>query len=134
MPEIIREKIDEWMNCEDIAMLSLLPIFVLKNYFRNFLISHLTRKPPIKTTSKWTIKYCCFTYKSCFEILNFGRCPSCTENLSTNEIYYTQRSHCIRFLTHVYGYNPLLYTQFRVDSVLFKTRIPTNHTKCFRFV
>lgn len=39
MPEEIRQKIDELMNCEDIAM--------------NFLISHLTRKPPIKTTNRW---------------------------------------------------------------------------------
>lgn len=43
MPEIIRRKVDEWMNCEDLAM--------------NFLVSHITRQPPIKTTSKWTLRY-----------------------------------------------------------------------------
>jgi hypothetical protein len=32
--QAIHDKVDELMNCEDIAM--------------NFLISHLTRKPPIK--------------------------------------------------------------------------------------
>lgn len=42
MPAIIRQKVDEWMNCEDLAM--------------NFLVSHLTRKAPIKTTSKWTLR------------------------------------------------------------------------------
>ena len=46
MPETIRLKVDEWMNCEDLAM--------------NFLVAHLTRKPPIKTTSKWTLKYSIF--------------------------------------------------------------------------
>ncbi|VDK72019.1 unnamed protein product [Litomosoides sigmodontis] len=36
MPQVIREKVDEFMNCEDLAM--------------NFLVAHLTREPPIKTT------------------------------------------------------------------------------------
>ena len=36
MPELIRKKVDDVMNCEDIAM--------------NFLISHITGKPPIKVT------------------------------------------------------------------------------------
>uniref|UniRef100_A0AC34GPT5 Uncharacterized protein n=1 Tax=Panagrolaimus sp. ES5 TaxID=591445 RepID=A0AC34GPT5_9BILA len=42
LPKIIHQKVDELMNCEDIAM--------------NFLVAHLTRQPPIKTTSKWTIR------------------------------------------------------------------------------
>ena len=33
-PQAIRDKVDEYLNCEDIAM--------------NFLVSHITRKPPIK--------------------------------------------------------------------------------------
>ena len=38
MPQVIRDKVDEYMNCEDIAM--------------NFLISHLTRQPPVKVRSE----------------------------------------------------------------------------------
>ena len=34
MPQVIRDKVDEYMNCEDLAM--------------NLLVSHITRKPPIK--------------------------------------------------------------------------------------
>lgn len=34
MPQAIRDMVDEYINCEDIAM--------------NFLVSHITRKPPIK--------------------------------------------------------------------------------------
>ena len=34
MPQAIRDKVDEYLNCEDIAM--------------NFLVSHITRRPPIK--------------------------------------------------------------------------------------
>lgn len=103
MPEVIRQKVDELMNCEDIAM--------------NFLVSHITRQPPMKTTSKWTI-----------------RCPMCSEMLSQDESHFTERHQCIRFFTEVYGYNPLLFSQFRVDSILFKTRLPPNHQKCFKYV
>jgi hypothetical protein len=34
MPQAIRDKVDEYLNCEDLAM--------------NFLVAHITRKPPIK--------------------------------------------------------------------------------------
>lgn len=37
MPQAIRDKVDEYLNCEDLAM--------------NFLVSHITRKPPIKVQS-----------------------------------------------------------------------------------
>ncbi len=40
MPQAIRDKVDEFMNCEDIAM--------------NFLASHITRKPPIKVSNTST--------------------------------------------------------------------------------
>lgn len=36
MPQPIRDMVDEYINCEDIAM--------------NFLVSHITRKPPIKVS------------------------------------------------------------------------------------
>uniref|UniRef100_A0A0R3S276 Exostosin domain-containing protein n=1 Tax=Elaeophora elaphi TaxID=1147741 RepID=A0A0R3S276_9BILA len=103
MPQVIREKVDEFMNCEDLAM--------------NFLVAHITREPPIKTTSKWTL-----------------RCPACKTSLYQRTAHYLQRHECIQFFTQVYGYNPLLFTQLRVDSVLFKTRLPTNHQKCFKYV
>ncbi|CAD5212457.1 unnamed protein product [Bursaphelenchus okinawaensis] len=103
MPELIKDKIDEWMNCEDLAM--------------NFLIAHLTRKPPIKVTNKWTL-----------------RCPTCEDSLFKHENHYNRRHDCLRLFTKVFGYNPLLFTQFRADSVLFKTRVPAEHSKCFRYV
>lgn len=103
MPQAIRDKVDEFMNCEDLAM--------------NFLISHLTHQPPIKATSRWTF-----------------RCPGCPVTLSEDESHFQERHKCINFFTKVYGYNPLLYTQFRVDSVLFKTRISQDHQKCFKYI
>ncbi|KAJ1364077.1 hypothetical protein KIN20_024084 [Parelaphostrongylus tenuis] len=103
MPEAIRRHVDEVTNCEDIAM--------------NFLVAHITREAPIKTTSKWTLK-----------------CPTCSEMLSQDETHFLERHDCIRFFTKVYGYNPLKFSQFRADSILFKTRLPPDKQKCFRFV
>ena len=98
-----RVKVDEYMNCEDIAM--------------NFLVSHLTRKPPIKVTSRWTF-----------------RCPGCPVSLWEEDSHFQERHECINYFKDVYGYMPLLYTQFRADSVLFKTRIPADKQKCFKFI
>ncbi|KAI1296696.1 Exostosin-3 [Halotydeus destructor] len=103
MPSAIRDKVDEYVNCEDIAM--------------NFLVSHVTRKPPIKVTSRWTF-----------------RCIGCPMSLSEDDSHFQERHRCINYFTQVYGYNPLLNTQFRADSVLFKTRIPHDKQKCFKFL
>jgi len=103
MPEIIRDTVDTFMNCEDLAL--------------NFLISHITRKPPVKVTSRWTF-----------------RCPGCPSTLSEDDSHFQERHKCMNLFTQVYGYMPLLYTQFRADSVLFKTRIPAEKQKCFKFI
>ncbi|XP_050409232.1 exostosin-like 3 [Patella vulgata] len=103
MPQAIRDKVDEYTNCEDIAM--------------NFLVSHITRKPPIKVTSRWTF-----------------RCPGCPQTLSSDDSHFQERHQCINFFVKVYGYMPLLFTQYRVDSVLFKTRLPHDKQKCFKYI
>ncbi|XP_015120556.1 exostosin-3 [Diachasma alloeum] len=103
LPQAIRDKVDEYMNCEDIAM--------------NFLISHLTRKPPVKVTSRWTF-----------------RCPGCPVSLSEDDTHFQERHKCINFFSQVFGYMPLLNTQYRADSILFKTRIPHDKQKCFKFI
>ncbi|CAD6185744.1 unnamed protein product [Caenorhabditis auriculariae] len=103
MPIAIRRHVDRVMNCEDLAM--------------NYLVSHLTRKPPIKSTSRWTLK-----------------CPTCTESLWKSESHFDERHECMRLFTKIYGYNPLKYSQFRADSILYKTKVPPNHQKCFKIV
>ena len=102
-PQAIRDLVDEYLNCEDLAM--------------NFLVSHVTRKPPIKVTSRWTF-----------------RCPGCPMALSEDEEHFRERHRCMNFFVRVYGYMPLLHTQFRADSVLFKTRIPHEKQKCFKYI
>lgn len=103
LPQAIRDKVDEYMNCEDIAM--------------NFLVSHITRKPPVKVTSRWTF-----------------RCPGCPVSLSEDDTHFQERHKCINFFSRVFGYTPLLNTQYRADSILFKTRIPHDKQKCFKYI
>ncbi|XP_030387094.1 exostosin-3 [Scaptodrosophila lebanonensis] len=103
LPQAIRDKVDEYMNCEDIAM--------------NFLVSHITRRPPVKVTSRWTF-----------------RCPGCPVSLSEDDTHFQERHKCINFFSQVFGYTPLLNTQYRADSILFKTRIPHDKQKCFKYI
>ncbi|CAI2723675.1 unnamed protein product [Schistosoma spindalis] len=99
----IRNMVDNYFNCEDIAM--------------NFLIAHITRKPPIKVTLHWSFD-----------------CVYCGSTLHDRPDHYAARSRCINWLTNHYGYNPLMYSQYRADSVLFKTRIPFGKQKCYKYI
>ncbi|KAF8566097.1 hypothetical protein P879_09729 [Paragonimus westermani] len=80
-----RQMVDEYMNCEDIAL--------------NFLIAHITRKPPIKTTTRSS-----FT------------CAKC-KGLSNRAQHYHQRDDCINRLISIYGYNPLMKTNIRSEGL-----------------
>ncbi|GMR39542.1 hypothetical protein PMAYCL1PPCAC_09737, partial [Pristionchus mayeri] len=72
----ILEHIDANFNCEDIAM--------------NFLISHLTRRPPLKILKKESKR------------------NGSKKGLSVRPDHETKRSECIRLFAQIYGYNPLL--------------------------
>ena len=48
--------------------------------------------------------------------------------------YYNQRSMCIDYFVSVFNYNPLVYTQFRADSVLYKTKVTDDKQKCFKLI
>uniref|UniRef100_H2ZHK8 Exostosin-like 3 n=1 Tax=Ciona savignyi TaxID=51511 RepID=H2ZHK8_CIOSA len=72
----------------------------------NFLVSHVTRQSPVKVTSRWTF-----------------RCPGCPVALSQSQEHFDERHLCINAFVKIFGYMPLVYTQLRVDSILFKTRL-----------
>ncbi|XP_058128244.1 exostosin-2 isoform X2 [Anopheles ziemanni] len=95
MPGNIKEWVDEHMNCEDIAM--------------NFLVSNVTKKPPIKVAPRKKFK-----------------CPECTNNemLSADLNHMTERSACINRFAEIYGTMPLRTVEFRADPVLFKDNFP----------
>lgn len=83
----------------------------------NFLVAHLTRQPPVKVTSRWTF-----------------HCANCTSSLSEDDSHFRERHECLNMFVSIYGYMPLLTTQHRSDSILFKTRLPSDKQKCFKFV
>lgn len=62
MAQSIRDKVDEYMNCEDIAM--------------NFLVSHITRKPPLKVISQAVSHFLCPSPNSCLCHREFMYCFS----------------------------------------------------------
>ena len=83
------------------------------------MISDLIRKPPIKVTDR-TSFYC----KLCAT-------TDMQKSLSATSQHYTMRTECINYFTLIYGYNPLLYSQSRMDSVLYRKGLPRDHQSCF---
>lgn len=96
MPAEIRLWVDEYMNCEDIAM--------------NFLVSNATGKAPVKVTPRKKFK--------CPECTN-------GEMISADVMKHLQeRSECVNRFAAVYGTMPLIAEEFRADPVLFKDNLP----------
>lgn len=62
----------------------------------NFLVSHITRKPPVKVTSRWTF-----------------RCPGCPQSLSEDDTHFQERHKCINFFTQV------KYRKFNITVIVF---------------
>ncbi|XP_053609228.1 exostosin-3-like [Plodia interpunctella] len=87
LPQAMRDYVDELMNCEDIAM--------------NFLVSHITRKPPVKPAAQGTMQ---------------SNSSGSYRKLSHSKYHYRDRHKCLQFFTKVMGYNPLLTTHFRLKS------------------
>ncbi|GAB1610800.1 exostosin-like 3, partial, partial [Argonauta hians] len=85
MQRAIWEYVEENLNCEDIAM--------------NFLVADITRRPPIKVSK--TLFYPC---KYC------GK-----KSISTSKSHNRKRIESLNFFSKVYGYMPLIYTQFSTD-------------------
>jgi alpha-1,4-N-acetylglucosaminyltransferase EXTL3 len=96
MDKRILAKIDELMNCEDIAM--------------NMLVSHLTRRPPIKIESL-RHNYVCGNY--CLEIMKKDNKIDLNEKpISFRKNHAENRSKCVQYFVSIYGYNPLLESKY----------------------
>jgi hypothetical protein len=118
MDERIRKRVESVQNCEDIAF--------------NMLVSHFTRKPPLKTTVKWR-----FMCKECINMTSENleqQIVADEKGLSFKAGHYATRTECLQYFVSIYGYNPLLYSQYRADSVLYKAKLPLGKQKCFDFV
>lgn len=105
MDRRIYKKVDEMMNCEDIAM--------------NFLVSNATGKGPIKVLPRKKFR--------CPECAHW-------KSLSNDVVNHLKaRSECINEFANIYGYMPLKEVEYRADPVLFKDNLPEKLKKYHRF-
>lgn len=112
----IRKKVDELKNCEDIAF--------------NMLVSHMSRQPPLKVTTRFSF-YCAECEHTA---ANSTDDSNETGSISMRRGHYEKRSQCLKYFVSIYGYNPLLYSQYRADSVLYKTKLAPDMQKCFKLI
>ena len=97
--KLIKDWVDEHINCEDIAF--------------NLLVANATGKAPIKVGPRKKFK--CST-------------PTCENSgmLSAAPSHLEERSSCLDKFVTIYGHNPLQTVQFRADPVLYKDNFPNN--------
>ncbi|XP_064408341.1 exostosin-1 [Latimeria chalumnae] len=102
LPSELRNLTDHLSNCEDILM--------------NFLVSAVTKLPPIKVTQKKQMK----------DVLM--QQVSVSPQWSSLE-HFSQRQTCINKFVNSIGFMPLIYSQFRLDPVLFKDQVSVRRKK-----
>lgn len=99
---LLHKTVEQSQNCEDILM--------------NFLVSHVTRRPPIKVTQRKQYK----------------EQPSAGSWSPWNDPdHFIQRQTCLNTFAAVFGYMPLLRSNLRLDPVLFKDPV-SNMRKKYR--
>ncbi|KAG2461143.1 EXT1C protein, partial [Polypterus senegalus] len=96
LPATLRTLVDQTANCEDILM--------------NFLVSAVTKLPPIKVTQRKQYK----------EVLTTQGVKS---SHWPNPDHFSQRQDCINAFASWFGHMPLVHSLFRLDPVLFKDQV-----------
>ncbi|XP_043916348.1 exostosin-1-like [Protopterus annectens] len=96
LPADLHNVVDQMANCEDILM--------------NFLVSAVTRLPPIKVTQKKQYKE---------TMMQQGTKTS----RWADPDHFAQRQTCINSFANWFGFMPLIHSQMRLDPVLFKDQV-----------
>nr|XP_046147532.1 exostosin-1-like [Oncorhynchus gorbuscha]XP_046147533.1 exostosin-1-like [Oncorhynchus gorbuscha]XP_046147534.1 exostosin-1-like [Oncorhynchus gorbuscha]XP_046147535.1 exostosin-1-like [Oncorhynchus gorbuscha]XP_046147536.1 exostosin-1-like [Oncorhynchus gorbuscha] len=96
LPTSLLTMVDQMANCEDILM--------------NFLVSAVTKLPPIKVTQKKQYKE---------TMMQQG---SKTSRWADPD-HFSQRQTCMNSFSGWFGFMPLLHSQMRLDPVLFKDQV-----------
>lgn len=109
---LLTQRVDASSNCHDILM--------------NFLVSHVTRRTPIKLTQR----------KQYRELaLGTGGGPGevSSSKLSswTDQQHFAQRQTCVEEFVSLFGYMPLIRSKLRMDPLLFKDPV-SNFRKKYR--
>ncbi|XP_055855972.1 exostosin-1 [Episyrphus balteatus] len=97
---LLLKTVQQSSNCEDILM--------------NLLVSHVTRKPPIKVTQR-----------KGYKDREGGRSPW------NDPDHFIQRQSCLNTFAAVFGYMPLLRSNLRLDPVLYRDPV-SNLRKKYR--
>lgn len=100
LSHLLLKTVQQSSNCEDILM--------------NMLVSHVTRKPPIKVTQRKA-------YKDRDSVKSPWNDPD----------HFIQRQSCLNTFAAVFGYMPLLRSNMRLDPVLYKDNV-SNLRKKYR--
>uniref|UniRef100_A0A3Q3INQ2 Glycosyl transferase 64 domain-containing protein n=1 Tax=Monopterus albus TaxID=43700 RepID=A0A3Q3INQ2_MONAL len=93
VPTSLLTMVDHMANCEDILM--------------NFLVSAVTKQPPIKVTQKKQYKETMMTQASRW----------------ADPDHFAQRQTCMNTFSHWLGFMPLVHSQMRLDPVLFRDQV-----------
>ncbi|MBN3302918.1 EXT1A protein, partial [Amia calva] len=96
LPASLLSMVDQMANCEDFLM--------------NFLVSAVTKLPPIKVTQKKQYKE---------TMMQQG---SKTSRWADPD-HFAQRQTCMNSFSSWFGFMPLLHSQMRLDPVLFKDQV-----------
>ncbi|XP_056618469.1 exostosin-1a isoform X1 [Triplophysa dalaica] len=96
LPASLKTMIDQLSNCEDILM--------------NFLVSSVTKMPPIKVTQKKQYKETMMVQTS-------------RASRWADPDHFAQRQTCMNTFASWFGTMPLVHSQMRLDPVLFKDQV-----------
>ncbi|XP_068199500.1 exostosin-1 isoform X2 [Antennarius striatus] len=96
IPASLLTTVDRMANCEDILM--------------NFLVSAVTKHPPIKVTQKKQYKETLMAQGS-------------KSSRWADPDHFAQRQTCMNVFSHWLGFMPLVHSQMRLDPVLFRDQV-----------
>ncbi|XP_016365364.1 exostosin-1b isoform X1 [Sinocyclocheilus rhinocerous] len=96
LPNSLKSMVDQLANCEDILM--------------NFLVSAVTKLPPIKVTQKKQYKETMMAQSS-------------RASRWADPDHFAQRQTCMNKFASWFGGMPLVHSQMRLDPVLFKDQV-----------
>ncbi|GAA6092186.1 exostosin-1b [Tachysurus ichikawai] len=96
LPSSLKNMVDQLANCEDILM--------------NFLVSAVTKLPPIKVTQKKQYKETMMGQSS-------------RASRWADPDHFAQRQTCMNKFASWFGSIPLVHSQMRLDPVLFKDQV-----------
>uniref|UniRef100_A0A3Q0SYS7 Exostosin glycosyltransferase 1a n=1 Tax=Amphilophus citrinellus TaxID=61819 RepID=A0A3Q0SYS7_AMPCI len=104
LPASLKTMVDQMSNCEDILM--------------NFLVSSVTKLPPIKVTQKKQYKETMMGQVRHIFLLILSRASRWAD-----PDHFAQRQTCMNKFANWFGTMPLIHSQMRLDPVLFKDQV-----------